>query len=191
MSPEGKMRADLSSTRVLALLAIFSALVIVVTMLSKVPVVVTKGYFNIGDTFIFVAAALLGPIYGMIVGGVGSAIADMLNGYMHFAPWTFFIKGVEGLIAGFLVGFFKTELWSRKGIFLSVLSFVVAASWMVIGYFCAEWIMYDFAAALGELPVNIVQGSISTVIAIMMVPELARKMPDDLLARRRYEGNKF
>ena len=106
----------------------------------RVPIVATKGYFNLGDTLIFISAALFGPLFGMIAGGVGSALADVIGGYIHFAPWTLFIKGIEGWLAGFLIHLFKTKPWTIKGIFVSVLSFLTAAAWMVAAsYLVPRW----------------------------------------------------
>ncbi|MBN1574081.1 MAG: ECF transporter S component [Deltaproteobacteria bacterium] len=179
MSSEGKMRADFRSARTLALLALLSALVTVATLVVRIPIVATKGYFNLGDALIFIAAALFGPLFGMIVGGVGSALADMIGGYIHFAPWTFFIKGIEGLMAGFLLGFFKVKPWSVKGIIVSAFSFALAAAWMVAGYFGAEYIIYglDYAPPLAELPFNVAQGGISAAVAVVLVPIVALALP--------------
>lgn len=183
MSPEGKIKADFLSARTLALLALFSALVTVTTIMVRIPIVATKGYFNLGDALIFISAALFGPVFGMIAGGVGSALADIIGGYAHFAPWTFFIKGVEGLIAGFLVYLFTAKLWSFRGILLSALSFVAAAAWMIAGYFGAEYIIYgfDLAPPIAELPFNIAQGGISAAIATILVPILSRTLPEKLV----------
>lgn len=173
------MKSDFKSARSLALLALFSALVTVTTLMVRIPIVATKGYFNLGDSLIFIAAALFGPLFGMIAGGLGSALADLIGGYIHFAPWTFFIKGVEGLIAGFLIGFFKSKPWSLKGVVVSIFSFVLAAAWMIAGYFGAEYIIYgfDYAPPLAELPFNVAQGGISAVVAVVLVPIIALAMP--------------
>ena len=58
----------------------------------------TEGYVNIGDSIIFVTSILFGPISGMIAGGFGSALADILTGYSHWALFTLLIKGFEGYI---------------------------------------------------------------------------------------------
>lgn len=80
---------------------LFAALVCVVTFSFYVSVPATTGYFNLGETVIYVAALVFGPFVGAIAGGVGAAIADMLV-MPVFAPGTLIIKGVEGAIVGFL-----------------------------------------------------------------------------------------
>jgi uncharacterized membrane protein len=80
---------------------IFAAIVCVVTLSFKIDVPVTKGYFNLGETVIYVAALVFGPFAGALAGGVGAAIADILLAPIY-APGTLIIKGVEGAIVGFL-----------------------------------------------------------------------------------------
>ena len=85
----------------LAVAAVFAALVCVATLVFVVSVPATGGYFNVGETVIYVAALLFGPLVGAFAGGVGAAIADMFVA-SQFAPGTLVIKGCEGAIVGFL-----------------------------------------------------------------------------------------
>lgn len=82
--------------------AIFTALVCVATMVFSTYVPQTKGYFNIGETMVYIAALLFGPFVGAFAGGVGSMLADTLLGYYIYAPATLVIKASEGFIVGFL-----------------------------------------------------------------------------------------
>lgn len=81
--------------------AVFAGLVCIATIAFTVSVPATTGYFNIGETVIYVAALLFGPYVGAFAGGVGASIADMLVA-PQFAPGTFMIKSFEGMIVGFL-----------------------------------------------------------------------------------------
>ena len=91
-----------SNLRLLVLIALFIALVAVATMVINVPMVATQGFINVGDTVIFLSALLMGPRVGALAGGLGSALADLLLGYTHWAPWTLLIKALEGYIAAVL-----------------------------------------------------------------------------------------
>ncbi len=93
-------RAKLSLT--VGFLATFTALVFVATSAIVVETPATKGFFNLGETMVYTAALLGGYYVGMVAGGLGSALADMYLGYPHYAPGTLIIKGLEGLIVGFL-----------------------------------------------------------------------------------------
>lgn len=86
----------------LAITAVFSSLVCVATMVFSIYVPSTKGFFNIGETMVYITALLFGPLIGSFAGGVGASIADILLGYPHYAPATLVIKALEGGIVGFL-----------------------------------------------------------------------------------------
>lgn len=86
----------------IALTAISTALVCVVTIAFSVYVPQTRGFFNVGETMIFTTAILFGPLIGGFAGGIGSMVADILLGYPYYAPATLLIKGTEGVIVGYL-----------------------------------------------------------------------------------------
>ncbi|MEM1588879.1 MAG: ECF transporter S component [Candidatus Bathyarchaeia archaeon] len=93
-------------TKEFSITAVFTALVCIATISFTVYVPTTKGYFNIGETMVYTAAILFGPMVGALAGGVGSMLADVLLGYYYYAPATLVVKAVEGFVVGFL---------SRKG----------------------------------------------------------------------------
>ncbi len=86
----------------LARMGLFTAIVAIVTMAFSIYVPATRGFFNVGDSVVFLGALLFGPIIGAFAGGVGSALADLLLGYPFYAPATLIIKGVEGFVVGWL-----------------------------------------------------------------------------------------
>jgi len=86
----------------LAVTAVFTALVCVITMIFSIYVPATEGFFNVGESAIFLSALLFGPFVGAFAGGVGSMLADLLLGYPHYAPATLAIKACEGAVVGTL-----------------------------------------------------------------------------------------
>ena len=72
-------------------ISLFTALVFVATTIIRVPIPATGGYLNFGDSVIFAAAILYGPLVGGLSGGIGAAIADAI-GYPIFIPGTLIIK---------------------------------------------------------------------------------------------------
>lgn len=94
--------ATKSKTMQLSMTAVFTALVFVATTVFSVYVPQTRGFFNIGETMVFTAALLLGPIIGAFAGGVGSMLADVFLGFWYYAPATLVIKASEGALVGFL-----------------------------------------------------------------------------------------
>ncbi|MEQ9715629.1 MAG: ECF transporter S component [Candidatus Asgardarchaeia archaeon] len=97
-----------NKTLEVAFLAVMTPFVTVLTYMFIFPIPETHGYFNFGEVGIYIAAALFGPIVGAFAGGVGSMIADIISGYIIYAPATLIIKGTEGLIVGYLVRKLRT-----------------------------------------------------------------------------------
>ncbi len=159
-------------TLTLALLAINTALVTVLTMLISIPIPATQGYLNFGDVGVLFAGLLLGPLGG-IAGGLGSALADFFLGYYHYVPITLIVKGFEGAITGTI--YHKLRITSRPKITL-VFALLLGSITMVGGYWAAESLIYGPFAALAEVPGNCLQvivGSIISAFALFAVQHLA------------------
>ena len=86
----------------LSITALFIAIVCVATLILKLDIPATHGYFNVGDSMIYVAALLFGPVVGGLAGGIGASLADFIVGAPEYVLGTFLIKGFEGLIVGYL-----------------------------------------------------------------------------------------
>jgi len=143
-----------------ALIGLFAALTIVLTIIIQIPVPATSGYINIGDAAVMLSGLLFGPAIGGIAGGLGSALADIITGYAFYAPWTLIIKGFEGFLAGFI------SRRDRFTYFDIIACFLVAGPWMIAGYFMIETLLFSSAAAMVELPLNTIQFSVGGVIAL-------------------------
>ena len=155
----------------ISLMAVMSALVIVGTMVVQIPNGM-GGYFNVGEVMIFVAALTFNPLIGGVAGGLGSSLADLFLGYPVFALPTLIIKGLEGLIAGFIS--------NKKNHYRDILAVLIAGSEMVIGYFLIEIYLWGFAGALLEIPGNITQITLGGVIGIPIALILRKRLPQIL-----------
>ena len=151
-------------------LALLLALTVVATMAIRIPAPRTGGYINLGDSVIYITALLFGPTEGLVVGGVGSALADLLGGYAVFAPFTLVIKGVEGLVVGLLTrpGFRMQVPLSRADVASAMLAICAGGALMVTGYFIAEAyvLRLGIGAAATEVPGNIFQVVGGLILAI-------------------------
>ena len=139
----------------IALKGLLVAAVTLATMLS-VPVPGFRLYFNFGEGVIYLAALLLGPVWGAAAGGVGASMADLLLGYPLWAPFTLFIKGVEGYVVGLL---------GRKN---PVLGIVAGASIMIAGYSAAAGILYGWPAVPVEATTDVIQCGIGAAAALAL-----------------------
>lgn len=103
-----------SNIRVLTYTALMTAFVFITTSVIKIPIPFTNGYIHAGDTAIFLGGILLGPVHGAIAAGIGSAMADLLGGYAHWAIPTLLIKG----LMGFIIGYFSSEKRNQKRVLI-------------------------------------------------------------------------
>jgi len=169
---------DQSTTLKIAVAAIFTALVFIVTsQIPAIPIPATGGYFNIGETTIYIAALLFGPLVGAFAGGVGASLADAYLGFGIFAPGTLIIKGAEGAIVGFLN--IKLRKYIKNTTACAVIAVVVGGLEMVTGYFIYEVLVvgYPVAGALAEVPLNIGQMVVGLIIAVPIIVAVQRVFP--------------
>jgi len=162
--PSGK-----NSALNIALLAIMTSLTTIATLVLAVPYPVTNGYFNLGDTVVMLGGLLLGPIGGFFVGGVGSALADIIVAPIY-APITFVVKGFEGMAVGYFCSktmeYTHLSKWDITGVFIGSLV-------MLFGYLIGEILLWGFGAALGELiAVNLAQVVAGAIVALAIGPRI-------------------
>lgn len=157
--------------RKLTLCATFMAMCCVSTMFLSVPSV--GGYTNLGDAFVLLGALLLGPWYGAVAGGVGSALADLLTGYGYYVPGTLVIKGLVALIAGLFV--FVLPLGKKHPMAGAALGTVLGELWMVAGYWLYKsLILGNAAGALTSIPKNLIQAAAGVGLSLVMFAALRK-----------------
>lgn len=154
-------------TKTMVKYALLMALTTVMTMVVHIPTFGTNGYLNLGDMVVFFAALMLGRKGGLIVGGIGSGLADILLGYSHYAPITLIVKGLEGYIAGRLL---ETKLGQKT----PIIATTIGGVWMAFGYYFAEIFMYGSKAALASIPGNLLQGFVGAIMAVVLFGALKK-----------------
>src|SRR5699024_10528955 len=82
--------------------ALFAALTCAATMSIRIPTPGTGGYIHPGDALVILSGVILGPAYGFLAGGIGSALSDLLGGYFLYVPITMIIKGLVALVSGLI-----------------------------------------------------------------------------------------
>ena len=151
------------STKEICLLGLLIALVTVCTMVLQIPVSATQGYVHLGDSMILLTAVFFGRKKGCIAGGIGSALADLLSGYAHWAPFTLIIKGIMGYLIGAISDFQgeRSKFFTARTILASVIGIV----WMIFGYFVGGAILKSSViVAATSIPENLVQGIAGMII---------------------------
>ena len=118
--------------------------------------------FHLGNTFVVLAALLLGGSLGGVAGAIGLTLADLTTIYVTSAPKTFFLKLCIGLITGFVAHklFHITKITDRKK--LTVATIVSAGAGLLfnviadplVGYFYKMYLFgipQDASAALAKI----------------------------------------
>lgn len=125
-----------------------------------------KGYVNLGDCIVLLSAWVLPWGYAFLSAGIGSALADVVLGYVIYAPATFFIKGITALIAYFVFALLSKKIgrfWSQ------FLGGVLGEIFMVLSYFIFEGFLYGFIPSMVNILPNCVQGVAGIVIGICLI----------------------
>jgi uncharacterized membrane protein len=155
--------------RVLAVTAVMTAIVFVLTSMVRVPTP-AKGYIHLGDAGIFFGAFAFGPWVGAAVGGLGTALADISGGYPQWAIFSFLIHGLQGWIVGWLAE-------RRSGVAGLALATAVGGAVVVVGYLFAGILLSGLGAAIGELPLNIVQVVGGAVLGVPLFAAVRQAYP--------------
>lgn len=170
---ESKNRRALT---MLCMTAVMAALVAVGSSLQiQIPAILGTSRFHLGNVMCALSGLLLGPWWGGLGAGLGSALYDLLLDPTRFAefPITFALKGVYGLVAGTV--FFK--VFKGRSNYLSEVAASAAAAVSYIAVYLAKSFFYNGllikgltagAAWLGmleKIPSSVFNGVVAVVFA--------------------------
>jgi uncharacterized membrane protein len=117
------------------------------------------GLFNFTDVFIILYSMFFGPWIGGAVGALSGLLVDIILGYNFYAPFTFFIKLIEGLVVGYL--FLRLPKKIRYvGPFIG--GIVMAALYIVPDFL----LMQNWIVALTSFGINLLQGFLGASLGI-------------------------
>ncbi len=162
-----------------ALSGLMIAVTAVFTLLIRVPIPATQGYFNFSDVAITFVAVAFGPWMGLVAGGLGTALADVVGGYAQWAVLSFLAHGLEGLVIGYVA--------QRRKLSFVILGWFLGSLIMVGLYYvgAAAVLIGDWGVALAEVPVNLLQAAVGGLVGIPLYYAVRRAYPPlDLLSRR-------
>lgn len=177
----GSSRSEKSdNTLIFVTTAMMTVMVMIATTFFKVPN--AMGYIHLGDGFVLLAAIILPKKYACFAGGVGAGLADIYGGYAVWAPWTLVIKIVMVLIVQLFFDFLTKRASNGKHIakiagipFAELFAYVLAVLWTVSGYYVAQgFISGNWAAPIADVPGNVLQAAVGSVIAILVSVALGK-----------------
>ena len=159
-----------NTTKKIVFAALLAALACVATMIIKIPTPL-GGYIHAGDAVVVLAGFLLGPVWGALAAGLGSGLADLISGYVLYAPGTFVIKAVVALLAGWIIGTKLIKNEFAKALVAGIIGGVV----MVGGYMLYEAVFMGFGiGAAANIPMNCIQGAFGAVAGAALYIALSK-----------------
>ncbi len=156
------------NTKKLTMSALFAALTCVATFIA-IPSI--NGYIHIGDAVVILTGILLGPTYGGLAAGIGSALTDLIKGYAVYIPATFIIKGLIAIVCYFI--YHKATAKIANSYIKTMIAGIFATLIMVGGYFGYEFILYG-RGALAGIPGNLIQGISGILLSAIFLPQLQK-----------------
>ncbi len=151
-------------TKKIVISALFAALTFVATFIIKIPTV-TGGFVNIGDCMVIISGIFLGPVYGALAAGIGSALTDLIGGYLVFAPATLIIKSVMALVCALLY----KDIKKTNAILAAIVCAVIAEVIMVSGYFLFDLMLTkNFETATAGMLGNLVQAAFGLICSTVL-----------------------
>ena len=138
---------------------------------------------HLGTAFMFTVAIVQGGVYAGLSAAIGSAFFDLLMGFSPYNPWSFFIKGIAGLLAGTIAH----GLWpqehpqyadaNRRWLLRAVIGCLVAAAWTLGGYMVAWWqVTGSLTVAISNMPASLLTSGVGLPIALLLAPRLRKAL---------------
>ena len=158
-------------TLVLVRAGLMAALCCIATMVIKIPTPGTGGYIHLGDAFVVLSGIILGPVYGALAAGIGSALADLFSGYVAYAPITMLIKGIIAFVVGLIYHRLKDKI--SNDLIRCILGGLFATAFVAAGYLAYEILIYGKGAIL-SVPANLIQGASGLIISSVLLPTMKR-----------------
>lgn len=177
-----------NKTKLLVTTALLTALVLICTLLLKIPVG-PDCYIHLGDAVILLAVILLPRPYACFAGSVGATLADLMGGFAFWAPWTFVVKLIFVLIFGIFLDRSRkliakqtcrsiqgSETAARTIAGIPAIEFIgliISGLVAVIGYFLAEYMLFGaWLPAATCIPFNCIQVAIGAIIAELLAKRI-------------------
>ena len=152
--------------------ALFAALACVATMSIRIPTPGTGGYIHPGDAIVILAGIILGPVYGMLAGGIGSALSDLIGGYFVYVPITLVIKGLVALVSGLI--YQKMCRYGKKRYAAVILGGITDIVFVAGGYFICEFFLYGSGDRDPGCPPGCLRGEKLTLPAYFTIHRICR-----------------
>ncbi len=158
------------SIKKMTLAGFLLTILLVVTVLIKIPAVNNMGYLNLSDALIILYITLMPDFDFLAVGGLGAALADIILGYGIYWPFTLIIKFLEALIVYVYLKKAKT-----KNNFSYAIVVALALSIMVVGYGLTDAFLFQqWSYFYVSILFNLNQAVVAFLVILITKPALEK-----------------
>ncbi len=161
----------ISQTKRLAVDAMLAAMFVVLSLFS---ISLPGMKITLDSLPILVAAALLGPLDGLIVGLIGSFLNQMIT-YGFTATTLLWIlpAGLRGLLVGLYAKRHNFDMTLRQTVFITIVTALLVTALNTFFMYVDSWVYsYSYAAALPTLALRILAGIITAVLFSLLLPAI-------------------
>ena len=173
------------TTKKLVYVALFTALVYIFSRFFQIPVVTPFGQtrFHLGNVFCLLAGILMGPGFGGLAAGLGSALFDLFDPvYFTSAPITFVTKFALAFVAGAIYRK-RSELVDKKRLVIAAIlgQLTYVFLYLLKTYITNKFVMgFTNEAVMAELipkaGVSLFNALISVIIAFILAMPLLKSV---------------
>ncbi|MDU2558724.1 MULTISPECIES: ECF transporter S component [Anaerococcus] len=173
------------TTKKLVYVALFTALVYIFSRFFQIPVVTPFGQtrFHLGNVFCLLAGILMGPGFGGLAAGLGSALFDLFDPvYFTSAPITFVTKFALAFVAGAIYRK-RNELVDKKRLVIAAIlgQLTYVFLYLLKTYITNKFVMgFTNEAVMAELipkaGVSLFNALISIIIAFILAMPLLKSV---------------
>ncbi|MDD6919161.1 MAG: ECF transporter S component [Peptoniphilaceae bacterium] len=173
------------TTKKLIYVALFTALVYIFSRFFQIPVVTPFGQtrFHLGNVFCLLAGILMGPGFGGLAAGLGSALFDLFDPvYFTSAPITFVTKFALAFVAGAIYRK-RNELVDKKRLVIAAIlgQLTYVFLYLLKTYITNKFVMgFTNEAVMAEIipkaGVSLFNALISVIIAFILAMPLLKSV---------------
>ena len=161
----------ISKTKRLVIDAMLAAMFVVLSLFS---ISLPGMKITLDSLPILVAAALLGPLDGLVVGLIGSFLNQMIT-YGFTATTLLWIlpAGLRGLLVGLYAKRHNFDMTLRQTVFITIVTALLVTALNTFFMYVDSWVYsYSYAAALPTLALRILAGIITAVLFSLLLPAI-------------------
>ncbi len=145
----------------IVLTGVMAAFIYIATYINiRLPISFTDGgLIHLGGAVIVIATFLLMPVEAGLAGAIGMGLFDLLSPYAVWAPFTFVIRLVQGIVV--------SKILLKGGISKTVFAMIAFTIIGMVGYYMAEAFIYgNWIAPMASMPGEFISDMVAVVIGV-------------------------